>query len=145
MLVCCHWCMSNFTGRMALDILPDKTTLRVASKTRPWKAGTLELAVTLRCTALWYSWYMSLFPDALRVRIPAASAWSWELNALDCHSWAVHLPWIPVAIPLQHLCGYRPVGITISQDGTVLGKLEVQRRAHCVRLVHGHIKGWPEV
>jgi len=129
--------MGNFTGRLSLVLDPHGTKLSVVSSTRPWTPGTLQLQVELAGDLpWWFSTYQDYFPDALRCDIHALPSWSWHVAALDCISWELNLPWIPRAVPIEWVCGYRPVKFTISQDGVELGQFTMQRRAHCVNLDH---------
>lgn len=136
MALCCHWCMENFTGRVQFVFEQERTTLLIASTSSPWQPGVLDLAVTLRCHASWMQWCLSALSGALSTRVPAEPDIRWDIDALDCHAWALRLPGTPLAISLQRLCGFFPLQLTISQRGAVLGMFDIQRRAHCVHLNH---------
>lgn len=138
MAVCCHWCMVGFTGKLALDMHRDHTVLYILSRTWPWQhGGLLTFKVELPRAAWWCQWHAWAFPSTFCTTVHARPALTWRLDGIDCLAWTVKLPWIPVAVSLERICGYRPLCITISQGGTVLGTLAIQRRAHCVHLDHG--------
>ena len=142
MPVCCHWCMPNFTGRVFLNMDDRSTTIKVQSSSAPWAPGKLQLSVESRYPD-WYSRYLRLFPDHMCTTVDAGASWSWTIHGLDCLSWAFRVPWLPVAVPIDWICNYRPVSIVIRQDGAELGRFTMQRRQHCVHVNHTSGVLWP--
>ena len=145
--LCMHQRTSKFVGLVQLDI-GKRAVVGMAGEFDDLDAYTpLQLKLTLpqkRELPWWLTTYLWLC-SGVHVESEPVPSVVWDIDthpvlctvpALDFSRWELDLPFIPVAIPLQDVCGYLPVHIVVQQGSNEYARYIVQRRSHCTQYMH---------